>query len=402
MGALDRVDNRHMPSSASLQQTQHVTAQPYLLWDVFCRVIDNFGDLGVCWRLSADLASRGHRVRLWIDDASALQWMAPGALDGRWPGVQVLPWNLSHDTAYLASLTAADVWIEGFGCEIAPEFIAFHAYSTGATGQFSLSNPGWINLEYLSAEPFVERSHGLPSPVMNGPAKGWTKQFFYPGFTPQTGGLLREPDLLQRQQVFAQPAQRAAWLARLGVDAAAGETLVSLFCYEPANLNALLARLDAMPTPTRLLVTAGRASAAVRQAIKNDSTLRYLRTTYLPALTQPDFDHLLWACDLNCVRGEDSVVRALWAGKPLVWHIYPQDDDAHFPKLDAFLDMLGADDGLRAFHHAWNVGQAQPGNVALPVIDLPSWSQTVQAARQRLLQMDDLTSRLLQFTVKKR
>ncbi len=402
MGALDRVDNWHMPSSASLQQTQHVTAQPHLLWDVFCRVIDNFGDLGVCWRLSADLASRGHRVRLWVDDASALQWMAPGALDGRWPGVQVLPWNLSHDTAYLASLTAADVWIEGFGCEIAPEFIAFHAYSTGATGQFSLSNPVWINLEYLSAEPFVERSHGLPSPVMNGPAKGWTKHFFYPGFTPQTGGLLREPDLLQRQQAFAQPAQRAAWLARLGVDAAAGETLVSLFCYEPVALGALLARLDAWPTPTRLLVTACRASAAVQQAIANGPALQHVRTTYLPALAQTDFDHLLWACDLNCVRGEDSVVRALWAGKPLVWHIYPQDDDAHFPKLDAFLDMLGADDGLRAFHHAWNVGQAQPGNAALPVIDLPSWSQTVQAARQRLLQMDDLTSRLLQFTVKKR
>ena len=103
-----------------------------LLWDIFCRVIDNFGDLGVCWRLSADLARRGHSVRLWVDDASALQWMAPGALQGEWPGVQVLRWEQSHDTPSLATLAPADVWIEGFGCEIAPEFIATRAYSTRA------------------------------------------------------------------------------------------------------------------------------------------------------------------------------------------------------------------------------------------------------------------------------
>lgn len=406
MGAMDRVDNRCMPSSASPQQTPHASAQPHLLWDVFCRVIDNFGDLGVCWRLSADLASRGHRVRLWVDDASALQWMAPGSLDGRWPGVQVLLWNLSHDADYLASLPTADVWVEGFGCEIAPEFIAHHAYSTGATGQFLVNNPAWINLEYLSAEPFVERSHGLPSPVMGGPAKGRTKHFFYPGFTTHTGGLLCEPDLLQRQRHFLDNVptggQRAAWLAQMGINAETGETLVSLFCYEPAALPALLAQLDTRPTPTHLLVTAGRAGAAMRKFMDNGPTLCQVHISYLPPLAQVDFDHLLWTCDLNFVRGEDSVVRALWAGKPLVWQIYPQDDDAHIAKLDAFLDMLGAEAGLRAFHQVWNAGPSHPGTATLPVIDLPSWSQTVQATRERLLQMDDLTSQLLQFVKKKR
>lgn len=390
-----------MPSSARLP-TPRTVAKPQLLWDVFCRVIDNFGDLGVCWRLCADLATRGHGVRLWVDDASALQWMAPGAQQGSWAGVQVLPWNLSQDTAYLASLSPADGWIEGFGCEIAPEFIAHCSYSTGATGQLSINHPVWINLEYLSAEPFVERSHGLPSPVMGGPAKGWSKHFFYPGFTARTGGLLREPDLLHRQRAFAQLDQRSAWLAHRGIDAAAGETLVSLFCYEPVALPALLTQLDALAAPTRLLVTAGRASAAVQNAIESGAALRRLRISYLPTLTQADFDHLLWACDLNCVRGEDSVVRAIWAGKPLVWQIYTQEDAAHLPKLDAFLDMLGADASLRAFHHAWNAEQAATDAAALPAIDLASWSQTVQAARQRLLQLGDLTTQLLHFALKKR
>jgi len=382
-------------------QAPRTASDSPLLWDVFCRVIDNFGDLGVCWRLGADLAARGHTVRLWVDDAAALQWMAPGAVDGACAGIQVLGWEQSQDASKLASLPAADVWIEGFGCEITPEFIARYSHFTGAIGQIDQKPPVWINLEYLSAEPFVELSHGLPSPIMSGPAKGWTKHFFYPGFTARTGGLLREPGLLDRQKAFAKHGHRTVWLAQHGVDVNAGETLVSLFCYEPAALPALLAQLDALPTPTHVLVTAGRAAAAVKHALKT-APMRKLRITYLPALTQIDFDHLLWACDLNCVRGEDSVVRALWAGKPLVWQIYPQDDAAHIPKLDAFLDVLDTSPSLRAFHHAWNAEQAPTATPVLPAIDLQSWAQTVQHARERLLQMNDLTTQLLHFTLKKR
>ncbi len=154
-----------------------------LNWDIFCRVIDNHGDLGVCWRLSADLAQRGHTVRLWVDDASALAWMAPQGCNG----VEVRAW--SDD----AAVQLGDVVVEAFGCEL-PE--AFQALMVQGPP------PVWINLEYLSAEAYVARSHGLASPVMSGPAKGATKWFFFPGFTPDTGGLLREPTLTQRQAAF--------------------------------------------------------------------------------------------------------------------------------------------------------------------------------------------------------
>lgn len=179
---------------------------PPLLWDLFCQVIDNHGDLGVCWRLATQLAARGQEVRLWVDDARALAWMAPGAVEGRWRGIQVLPWTRPFHTGMppddLARLPRADVWIEAFGCEIAPEFIAAHGHFTLGSGQKESKNPVWINLEYLSAEPYVERCHALPSPVMHGPGQGLTRHFFYPGFTPRTGGLLREPDLPARQAAF--------------------------------------------------------------------------------------------------------------------------------------------------------------------------------------------------------
>jgi len=132
------------------------------------------------------------------------------------------------------------------------------------------------------------------------------------------------------------------------------------------------------------------------------ATIHNLRIVYLPELSQADYDKLLWACDLNCVRGEDSVVRAIWAGKPLVWQIYPQHDAAHVAKLDAFLDMLDAPASLRSFHHAWNSTPSTQPAGTLPLIDLNSWSQTVQLARARLLEMDDLVTQLASFVLKKR
>nr|WP_315190626.1 elongation factor P maturation arginine rhamnosyltransferase EarP [uncultured Albidiferax sp.] len=355
-------------------------------WDIFCEVIDNFGDIGVCWRLSADLAARGVQVRLWVDDPSALAWMAPQGC----PGVELRHWTrpLAVD-----KLEPSDVWVEAFGCTIAPEFVASCAHHTSTNGQ----KPLWINLEYLSAESYVERCHALPSLVRDGPAKGRQKWFFYPGFTTRTGGLLREADMALRQADF----DAQAWLRSQGIpDRQMGEQIVSLFCYEPPALAALLEQLANTPTPTRLLVTAGRATRAVQAVLLDEKWLRrlfhgreQLLISYLPALDQRDFDHLLWACDANFVRGEDSLVRAIWAGKPFVWHIYPQDDAAHHAKLEAFLDRTQAPASLRQFHRVWN--GLDTG--ALPPLALEDWGPWALALRTRLVQQPDLATQLLQF-----
>jgi uncharacterized repeat protein (TIGR03837 family) len=360
------------------------------LWNIFCRVIDNFGDIGVCWRLASGLAERGERVRLWVDDASALGWMAPEGA----PGIEVRPWTTVIDTK---GLPMGDILVEAFGCEIAPEFIAAYVKHIEASGQ----KPVWINLEYLSAEPFVERCHGLPSPVMSGPGAGLTKQFFYPGFTAATGGLLREPDLAARQARF----DRHHWLQQQGI-VFQGERLISLFCYEPRVLDQLLTQLAADPQPSRLLVTAGRATAAVLAAINEKNSTqplwnkdKSLSFSYLPTLNQREFDHLLWSCDLNFVRGEDSLVRALWANKPFVWHIYPQEDDAHHAKLDAFLQLLDAPPSLRTFHHHWNGMNAQ-NQLSLPALDLATWQQTAEKARSQQLKHADLVTQIMLFAYK--
>ncbi len=393
-------------------------AAPALRWDLFCRVVDNFGDVGVCWRLACDLAGRGQRVRLWVDDAAALRWMAPA---GR-SAVEVIAWRASTPCP-----PPGDVVIEAFGCDPPPAFVATMAAraAPGAAGQ-----PVWINLEYLSAEPYVERSHGLASPQMSGPGRGLAKWFFYPGYTAATGGLLREPTLAAELRAF----DRAAWLASQGIPLRPGEQLVSLFCYPGAPVDRLVAALAADHAPTLLATAPGAATGATRAALAalapagpGRNAGPEIRQHALPWLSQPDFDRLLWAADLNFVRGEDSWVRAQWAGKPFVWQAYAQDDGAHVAKISAFLALAlqGADAvaqrTLSAWHAAWNGldgprpegenrHRIESAGAEPPPVALPEWTpenrcaveQAVRAWRGRLIDSPDLVTRLLAFVREKR
>jgi hypothetical protein len=328
-------------------------------WDIFCRVIDNHGDAGVCWRLAVELATRGHAVRLWIDDPAPLRWMAPQG----WPGVHVVHWSGAPP-----ALPPGDVVVEAFGCDPPPAFVAALAAVARSRGV----QPPWINLEYLSAEDYVERNHGLASPVSHGPSAGLVKHFFYPGFTPRTGGLLRVDPRLQ---------------------------VVSLFCYEPPALPQLLRQLAGADRPTELLVTAGRATAATRNAIALLSTeapgwngAGQLRLHWLPLLIQREYDHLLWASDFNFVRGEDSLVRALLAGVPFAWQLYPQDDFAHQAKLQAFLRWLRPPPQLRDFFQAWN----DDAPAELPQLTPAAWRAEAAEAQSRALALPELATGLEQ------
>ncbi len=351
-----------------------------MLWDVFCRVIDHHGDLGVCWRLAAELAARGERVRLWVDDPLALAWMAPGGATG----VSVIRW-----VDPLPALEPGEVVVEAFGCDPPPAFVS----RMGARA----TPPVWINLEYLSAEPFVERSHGLRSPVQAGPGAGLSKWFFYPGFTQATGGLLRG----SAPPPLPNDAARVAALARLGVPTRPGLRRVSLFCYAHAPFDELFARLATQATKptqaTQLIVTAGAGQAPALAALAEDR-FPQLQVHALPWLSQPEYDRLLAACDLNIARGEDSIVRAVWAGVPFLWHIYRQQDGAHAAKLAALYERLDADPQLTALARAWN--DLGPWPAELP--PLGAWRERCEAWRTELLAQPDLTSQLLQFVATQR
>jgi uncharacterized repeat protein (TIGR03837 family) len=309
--------------------------------DLFCSVVDNFGDIGVCWRLARALAqAHGWQVRLWVDAPQALARIKPrGAVV---PGVQVMHWRDD-----MPACVPAPCVIEAFACALPANFVAAMARCD--------TPPRWINLEYLSAEDWVEGCHGLPS---RDPVTGLTKHFFFPGFTARTGGLLRERDLFARRDAWrAAPHERPEEsFRRLGMQPRDDALQLSLFSYESTALASLLDALRDRPRPTQLWVPEGRSLAALSGllaqplAAGNTAGRGALSVHALAFMDQDDYDALLWHCDANIVRGEDSFVRAQWAARPMLWQAYAQEDAAHLPKVEAFVERCAA--GLDAPHAA--------------------------------------------------
>lgn len=329
-----------------------------MFWHIFCHVVDNFGDVGVCWRLARQLAEEhGQRVTLWIDDLGSFARLTPPAPVGR--GGPRLPAGLTVEAwrEPVPHPEGVNVVIEAFGCRLPEAYVAAMAARP--------KPPVWINLEHLSAESWVTGCHGLHSPQ---PGLPLVKHFFFPGFTPGTGGLIRERSLERKRREFLRGGQAPAEFWRsLGIDTPEGGSLVvSLFCYPENPVAELFEAWAAGPRPITCLLPEGVAEEARARFLGPSHRLSAcaerggLRVCRVPFQDQGGYDRLLWACDWNFVRGEDSFVRAQWAARPFVWAPYRQHDGAHFAKLDAFLDLYArelpppAAAALRRFSRAWS------------------------------------------------
>jgi uncharacterized repeat protein (TIGR03837 family) len=369
-------------------------------WDIFCAVVDNYGDIGVCWRLASQLAVE-HRqmVRLWVDDLASFKALCP-QLDAQAPaqwlaGVEIRRWEPAFP-----EVGPAAVVIEAFACHIPARFVAAMALCRPA--------PVWINLEYLSAENWVAGCHALSSPH---PRLPLTKYFFFPGFTASTGGLLRERDLLVRKRNFDASAalQEKFWNGLGSAPPPVDALRVSLFAYENPALIDLLRLWEMSATPVCCLLPVSRALAPLagyfeRKLSPGDRIQRgALEIRVLPFLPQSDYDALLWACDVNFVRGEDSFVRAQWAGQAMIWHIYPQQEEAHMIKLDAFLRLYCGDldeagaSAVRGFWQGWNHGSVSAKQWGDFAERLPQLREHAAHWCQKLAGQEDLSSALVRF-----
>ena len=361
-------------------------------WDVFCRVVDNFGDVGVSWRLARQLArEHGKRVRLWLDDLTVLAKLRPEIDPGRdrqaLDGVEVARLREPFEAPEVA-----DVVVETFGCDPPPPYVEAMAQRE--------TRPRWINLEYLSAEDWVEGSHALPSP---NPRLPLVKHYFFPGFTARTGGLLREHSLVNRRDEFQadEGAQAAFWTSLVGRPPPANALKVSLFAYAGAPLESLARSCLQYPGPAWLIASEGVATSALRglthprhDTIRRNQhpggSRRELEVFTVPFLAQDRYDQLLWACDVNFVRGEDSFVRAQWAARPFVWNVYPTDDGAHWVKMAAFLARYTAAlerphaGAVTALWEAWNRRGDEGSAGTVPPSIPDAWAAFV--ARRELLE----------------
>jgi hypothetical protein len=422
-------------------------------WDIFCKIVDNFGDIGVCWRLARQLQlEHGLQVRLWIDDLAAAQKIIPSLnVDEKsqiCENITILKWNAEADFSQ-----ATEVVIEAFACELSPSYLA----------AMSRQQSKWVNLEYLSAETWVDDFHAKPSPqnLLNR-NQGLTRYFYFPGFTEAAGGLIREAGLAEQLQTLINPRPQAGegarqrergaalidfvaplsnlsggttkHLTRLTnnisqvianpasgreasvVDSSEHNLKISLFCYPHAPVKALLGAFSESTFSINCYVPASSILPQIADffgaetiAVGDYFTRENLHVHILPFLSQADYDQLLRDCDLNFVRGEDSWVRAIWAGKPFIWQPYLQDENTHILKLKAFIDLYYKDYEQREMlweaHGYWLAEHANKmsvkndfkAHIFALINNLENWQIFTQKKAQHLAQQTDLARKLVVF-----
>ena len=397
--------------------------------DVFCRVVDNFGDIGVTWRLARQL-QREHSwsIRLWVDDLKSFQRLEARihlqALQQVIEHIEIIHWG---DPA--PDLIPYPIVLCSFSCDLPATYLA----------QLHQRPALWLNLEYLSAETWVEGCHGLPS--LRG--DGLSSYFFFPGFNSRTGGLLRERELLTRRDIWQQdPGAQRRMLERLGVSAQALTAwqpcleqpratashstaltlqseacdssllprtdlqlarLLTLFCYPHAPVAQLLEALCTEPRASVVLIPEG---VAPELATGRLGPFKQVYLERIPFVSQPEYDLLLWMADLNFVRGEDSIVRAVWAGKPLIWQIYPQTEGTHLIKLEAWLKISSLPTDIQDLLRCWNADtvSADLPNGFTKAINpkaYTQWSVNALALSHSLVQDVDFAQALHDFCASK-
>ncbi len=397
--------------------------------DVFCRVVDNFGDIGVTWRLARQL-QREHSwsIRLWVDDLKSFQRLEARihlqALQQVIEHIEIIHWG---DPA--PDLIPYPIVLCSFSCDLPATYLA----------QLHQRPALWLNLEYLSAETWVEGCHGLPS--LRG--DGLSSYFFFPGFNSRTGGLLRERELLTRRDIWQQdPGAQRRMLERLGVSAQALTAwqpcleqpratashstaltlqseacdssllprtdlqlarLLTLFCYPHAPVAQLLEALCTEPRASVVLIPEG---VAPELATGRLGPFKQVYLERIPFVSQPEYDQLLWMADLNFVRGEDSIVRAVWAGKPLIWQIYPQTEGTHLIKLEAWLKISSLPTDIQDLLRHWNADtvSADLPNGFTKAINpkaYTQWSVNALALSHSLVQDVDFAQALHDFCASK-
>ena len=311
-----------------------MNTKTHTVW-LFCRVIDNFGDIGVSWRLTKQLQQEQQmRVVLWVDDVHALQALLP-EVDVHveyacYEGITVVPWREPLVSKLLLKTPAADVVIETFACDV-PEEVR----------QWMVGKPiVWLNLEYLTAESWVDDVHLLPSLQGN----GVKKYFFCPGFSDKTGGVSYEQVLLSQERPVNKVKQQQL-RQQYGLPECADGLHVYVFGYAEAMWPKWLRMWMQGEQKTVVWLAQGGLLADLQthfpelqalQQVGDRVSLQQATVCLVPFVAQSEFDDVLQAADVSVVRGEDSVLRALWQGRVFWWQIYRQEDHAHHIKLHAF------------------------------------------------------------------
>ncbi len=312
--------------------------------DIFCRVIDNFGDIGVVYRFAREFlySNPTIKIRVFLDDfntfTSLNDTVDPSKCIQTIDSITYLKMN-SLDHGFFENNETAEVIIEAFGCEIPDVYMEKAYYQSKLL----------LNLEYISAEDWVEEYHLQESLLPKGNLK---KYFFMPGFTNATGGVIASSSThtLIENNRFSSLSFINNTLAscKIMIKPDAESMIGTIFTYL-RNFRNLFDSISSIRKHFFLLIFGQKSKEGIEHTLRdlgcsceesNVIQYRNIHLIFLPFLAQRSYDLLLYHTDFNIVRGEDSLVRAILAGKPMIWNAYLQDNKYQKVKVEAFCKRM--------------------------------------------------------------
>lgn len=303
--------------------------------DIFCEIIDNYGDIGVVYRISKELKKlfRDAKIRIVLNRLAEFKAINKEVKDLEYQEVNgLICVTKNYVENNMDSFGVADLFIEAFGCEVPEEYVNL------AKKKSKL----WINLEYLSGEKWIEDFHLQESLIGSDTLK---KIFYMPGFSKKSGGVIIDSGFLERIQKGME--QREAILSHHFPNFDFKNKFIgTIFSYEK-NFDNLLKTLENKEN-TVLILMGEKTQESFEKILRKKGIenfgnwIKYGKIDIMRAdfLSQEEYEEIISAVDFNFTRGEDSFVRSILLGKPFMWHIYLQEDKAHMDKINAFVDRF--------------------------------------------------------------
>lgn len=304
--------------------------------DIFCEIIDNFGDIGVVYRISKELKNlyQNARIRIVLNRLEEFRVINKKVRDTEYQEIDgLICTTFDYVKKNAESFDTADLFIEAFGCDVPEEYIDI------AKEKSKL----WINLEYLSGEKWIEDFH-LQQSLIN--SKTLKKIFFMPGFSEKSGGVIIDSGFLQRKEYGKNHKKEI--LKKYYPDTDFENKLTgTVFSYEK-NFENLLETLSKQEKETVLILMGEKTQKSFSEILQKKLTENFGKTGKYGKiimlnsdfLSQEEYEEVISVVDFNFTRGEDSFVRSILLGKPFMWHIYLQEEKAHMDKIRAFNDRF--------------------------------------------------------------
>lgn len=302
---------------------------------ILCKVVDNFGDIGVVYRLARaieDVKSKFNditdlKIRIVVDNLKSFSMLVPQIkpeLDYQmYNGWEIFQWENNQLCFDEFSKNPPQIILECFQCG-RPQWLDELLFVKKVPNVVNI-----IMIDYLTGEDYAEDFHCLQSLTRSARVK---KVNFMPGFTKKTGGLILDKafvDSLEKAQKIKSNEENNKFLELV------------FFSYQK-DLVPVIKAFEEYEKKSEKKVNVRLAKGAGFESFidsweKSDKNIHIEELDFIP---QEEWDFLLCKTPLLFIRGEDSLARACLSGNPFVWHAYPQSEDYHLVKVQGLLNQL--------------------------------------------------------------